>query len=79
MGDWDGIRKLRKGFVPNQRRLKNMASNLVESNLRAETLDSEVGRSFYMEVLQLCSNSPVIHSVRLSNQHFPYIFALYPR
>ena len=37
-GDWNEIRKLRKGFVPNQGRLKNMAGDLVESNLRAETL-----------------------------------------
>ena len=37
-GDWGEIRKLRKGFCPNQGRLKNAAGHLVDSNDRAETL-----------------------------------------
>ena len=44
-GNWNEIRKLRKGFVPNQGRLKNMAGDLVESNLRAETLAEHLERS----------------------------------
>ena len=37
-GDWSQIRRLRKGFVPAQGRLKNIEGVLVDSDLRAETL-----------------------------------------
>ena len=37
-GDWNEIRKLRKGFVPKQGRLKNSVGDLVASDMRAETL-----------------------------------------
>ena len=36
-GDWNEIRKLRKGFVPKQGRLKTIAGDLVASDLRADT------------------------------------------
>ena len=37
-GDWDQIKKLRKGFAPAQGRLKNTSGDLVESAERADTL-----------------------------------------
>ena len=37
-GDWASIRKLKKGFIPAQGRLKNENGFLVDSDLRAETL-----------------------------------------
>ena len=37
-GDWHQIRKLRKGFKPNQGRLRDSNGELVENNARAETL-----------------------------------------
>ena len=37
-GNWDEVRKLRKGFKPNQGRLRNLQSELVSSEERAETL-----------------------------------------
>ena len=38
IGDWNAIPKLRKGFVPRQGRLKNMTGELVDSDMRADTL-----------------------------------------
>ena len=37
-GDWNEIRKLRKGFAPHQGRLKDMVGDLLASNSRADTL-----------------------------------------
>ena len=37
-GDWNEIRRLRKGHRPQSRRLKNADGNVVESDQRAETL-----------------------------------------
>ena len=38
IGDWDVIRRLRKGFTPKQGRLKDHTGACVDSNARADTL-----------------------------------------
>ena len=38
--DWNAIRKLKKGFVPHQGRIKNEAGELVSSEHKAETMAS---------------------------------------
>lgn len=43
-GDWGCIRKLRKGFCPQQGRLRDATGQLVSSEMRADTLASHLER-----------------------------------